>query len=546
MLHVARQTLQGSQSLALDPARMRIGPDGVADFFWPVSRERLGGFRDRLLTALNSEVTATRRRSEDEADLLQIALPGLLFRGMALFEALLVIDAAKRSSLDLLLPPSSFNLAPLLRGEAPREHPTDPRQRLRQVFPSEPAWRDAARFVWNRFRKRDIPIRSLSQVDPDRDILCASIQGAIPAHAAAVADRVVYCHPRGWFPNQGASPTPQEAAPLSEERLDAVVEALAEAATAFGNALPPFALDYLRDYLKDLTGLIRGHLDRLARKPHRLPKRLWLVTGINPWCRTLVCATRRAGGKAIGHEHGTGESWSRVCGDTALELDMLDGFVTYTEEGARRLREHAAGLDLPRREPCVIEPLAQRPRASRLAVARPRKDGDKPRVTVVTTFYRGDEMRYKPQPADIVSIDWHARLFAKLRAWDCQVQFRPHPEDSSAVHEIFAERMDIPSLGGTLTEAMAQSDLLIFDNPLSSAFADSLCSDLPIVLVDFGHSPFWRDTEDWLARRVTIVKGAFDAENRAVVDWEALRNAMGVAKDLGNTDFHDAFFGDLV
>ncbi|MCG8359112.1 MAG: hypothetical protein MI920_26405, partial [Kiloniellales bacterium] len=84
---------------------------------------------------------------------------------------------------------------------------------------------------------------------------------------------------------------------------------------------------------------------------------------------------------------------------------------------------------------------------------------------------------------------------------------------------------------------------LLFDLPLTSAFRDALRGDKPMVLVDFGQSTPADEARELLERRLPIVAGAFDAANRAQVDWEALRAALAAAPDLSDPAFFDDYFG---
>ena len=526
------------RTLCLDPARLRLSEDGVEGFLWPVGLAELTAFRDRLLGDLCGLVRGAQARDAAEADLLRIALPGLLYRAMTLFEAAAVIE---RAACRLEVPDRSGSLGPLLRGEAPRDYHLDPRRRLRAPFPRQPLWRRAARLLRNRVAASPVPRRAAWEIDASRGVVAASLQASIPAHIAASGERAVYCHPQDWFPPPGA--TSADLRPLDPGLLDDTLMAVERATAAFGLALPALASAHLRGYVGELTALARRHLERLAGKPRRLPRRLWLVSGVNPWARVLAMAVQRAGGEVTGHEHGTGESWAAACGDSLFEFDTLDRFVCYTEGNARRsLAQRDRG------------PLARHPGAeivglpdARTEIARHggrRAWPEQPKVLLVSTLYRADlHMRFKPAPADIVAADWQARLIGQLRRWGYAPLLRPHPEQGTGFPDGFAEQLAVPHIGGSFAEAQAQADILLFDLPLTSAIRDALRGDKPMVLVDFGQSTPADEARELLERRLPIVAGAFDAANRAQVDWEALRAALAAAPDLSDPAFFDNYFG---
>lgn len=513
---------------------MRFGADGLEPFWWPVAQAELLDFRDALHERLAALALGA---EESDGRLLRIAMPGLLYRAMALFEAAAAMERAAASGIEIETPRGGLSLGPLLRGEAPSDDALDPRNRLRRPFAPEPRWRAMARVLHNHWLGASIPRRRLFEIDPRRGVVTVALNPSIERMAAAEEGPVVYCHPREWF----STTAPDDGPACSAGFCDAVLDAVTRAALRADLIMPDLALVHLRGYVESITALARYNLERLLAKPRRLPRRLWMVSGVTQWARVLSTAVQLNGGEATGFEHGTGESWSARCGDTQFEFDVLDRFLCYSEETARRSRaQQDAGLRARAANSlCLPLPSGESRQEASGRSALPAR----PRVMLVSSLYRQDRfMRYKPALADPVAVDWQARLFGQLKRWGYEPQFRPHPDQREGLPD-FTEALAVPKATGGFAAALNEADILLFDLPLTSAWRDGLCAGKPVVLVDFGQSSLSPDALPLAERRMAILPAGFDEENRALVDWEALRAALESAPSLDDAEFVTRYFG---
>lgn len=527
-------SLQQSGTVCFDPARMRFGAEGLEPFWWPVAPGELVAFRDHLHERLAALARAAAPR---DGHYLRIAMPGLLYRAMALFEAAAVAERAAACGIRPETQSAGVSLRPLLQGEALSDEPMDPRRRMHRLFVPEPIWRGAVRVLRNRLVGGTIPRRRLFEIDPRRGVVTASLNRSIERLAAAEAGPVTYCHPRAWF----STIAPDDGPGCDGALREAVVEAVTEAAAARALSLPAQVTDHLDGYVAAFTALARHHVERLLAKPRRLPRRLWVGSGVSIWARTLIAAVQLNGGEASGFEHGTGESWAERCGDTCFEFDQLDRFVCFTEETARRSAAQQETVPLARDARCSLLalPVADRRAPAPMAGGLPAR----PRVLVVAAPYRQDRvMRYKSLLGDPVVADWQARLFGRLRAWGYEPLYRPHPEQREAPPD-FAGALAVPAVGGSFAAALEAADILLFDISLTSAWRDALRAGKPVVLVDFGQSSLSADARGLAERRMAIVEGGFDSRNRIALDWEALRAALERAPGLDDPSFVSQYFG---
>ena len=513
---------------------MPLSERGLEGFWWPLAQSELYGFRDRLHARL---ATLARTADPGDARLLRIAMPGLLYRAMTLFEASAVIERATAARIKIEPSRGGYSMGPLLRGEALSDDPADPRRRLMRPFAPEPVWRALARIAHNRLSHGPIARRRLFEIDARRSAITVAINPSIVRFAAAEAGPVIYCHPREWF----SQATPDDGPGCDRELREAVLEAITDASLQAGAALRADVVEHIDRYVEKGTALARHHLERLLSKPRRLPQKLWTVSGVTSWARVLATAVQLNGGEITGFEHGTGESWSRDCGDTLFEFDVLDRFVCYTPEAARRSglqqREGIRGRD----QDCRMDFLPPQAVAPRATSARPMPT--KPRVMLISTLYRLDQfMRYKAALADPVVVDWQARLIKTLSDWGYEPLYRPNPEQTGDL-PAFGETFGVVTVAGRFEEALERADILLFDIPLTSAWRDALQAGKPVVLVDFGQSSLARECQALAERRMAVVQAGFDEANRATLDWEALRAALDRAPTLADPGFVTDYFG---
>jgi hypothetical protein len=75
-------------------------------------------------------------------------------------------------------------------------------------------------------------------------------------------------------------------------------------------------------------------------------------------------------------------------------------------------------------------------------------------------------------------------------------------------------------------EVMGEADLFLFDWSHSTTFWKALCTDRPVVYVDFGLSGFAPGVSPLIERRCRVVPATYDSNNLPQVDASALADAI--------------------
>lgn len=528
-----------SQEVMLDPAKAAITGDGVADFCWPLSLDSLTALRDSFVPKLVSALRTAREQQQEGAVPAVLLSHHIVTEVMAVFQAVALSNSL--SGRTVTWPAQSRLWRAFSEGTVPQPAPLVGRLRkgpkhrgplLQRIAPL--ARRIAARRTAGHLHfKTDCPrggTVSTRFTDP-----------LILFHAATRDAAVTHVHHSYWFSAVPAEkPKHISIAPsLPKSILDAVADAFA----GQGESLNDLARDYLEDYLMTTILLVDIHLDRLRKGKLSLPQELWTGSAGNIWDRILRQATREAGGKVTGHDHATGSGHFQNPWNYFLEFVALDSFATdhpAKADAARRQADPSLLLEdgLPDIQAIVVP--RQTTSSHRSASGRPSGTGPK-RVMYVSTLYTGETLHLLPLPADMVVLDWQARLLAKLSSWGFEVLHKPHPEGPAPPAKLAGfsgyRRLDAP-----FESVWNEADLLLFDYPSSTTFGFALRTTKPLVLIDAGQFDWLPPAARDLGQRCAMVPARFDHDNRMRVDWQVLREATERAPLLADdTAFREHF-----
>jgi len=531
-------------NVVLDVERMTITPHGLKDFVWPLTRKEVLAMRDTILPPL---VYAARGHSEADGELLSIVLPHFIKEAMELYQA----HALCRRFSDLgyrpIVPAQSCLLPALATGIAPSSSP------FLESLLSGPSRAErwswippALRRIWRSVPWNGLSLSGLRSIDPKCDIVALQASPLINCHARAESDIVKYSSLKDWFnPLDGWSERSISRLVTSTATINAAMDTVKIGFAAGNEKLPDYLASYLRAWLVKATGLARCHLSTLLQQPDRLPRRLWTGTGGSIWARILRHAARRLGGVVTGHDHGVGTGHLVSSYPTLVEFESCDTFVTFTRAQATALQRGLRDdLLIPTKAPEIIAlPSCCRPAAltkiqerksrTRLSVIR--------KVMYPSSFYNGERMHFGVRIPDPVAVDWEGRLFSHLGAWNYKVLHKPHPHSVALPPAAFQSRLGVRILSEPFERVIDQADVLIFAQPQSTAFVTALTSDKPIVFVDLGLFKWVPEAYEMLKRRCRVVRGWFDKENRAQVNWDELREAIEESRDLKDPSFVETY-----
>ena len=279
----------------------------------------------------------------------------------------------------------------------------------------------------------------------------------------------------------------------------------------------PFFERSLLEAARDITAI---------REVGSLPAYVWIgSSGYYP-SRLVAQEVRRRGGHVTSFEHGWGAGCESVAELLTFgDLPFVDSYVAYTSASAAKLAAHSAnGLALPGKTTTYLASRGD-PFMKRLPLRRNGTRAGRTRVLYAPTITLGLRQMTPPLPADPIYLNWQFDLCEALAAMPVDFTCQPHPEGffRNRLHPLNAMPY---AAGRPFEDLIGDTDVFIFDWMQSTTFGSALCSDRPIILLDFGTRPFDAETEVAIRRRCRVIQVSFDEFNRPVVPVDVLRDAV--------------------
>jgi hypothetical protein len=302
----------------------------------------------------------------------------------------------------------------------------------------------------------------------------------------------------------------------------------------------------------ELASATARHLCRLAARDlsavrrMRLPKRIWGASGGRWSNRIVTLEILRRGGEATRFDHGGGRGLNVFpCWPAALDFPTATRFVMATDGLAARLRAQGANELTPADRPVEIVGHRGDPTFGRLPRAISRSRPARPRVLYASGVLRGFRQTVPAQLPDVLYLDWQFRLVAALRRLAIDLVFRPYPGGAfgGAAHPIAAL---VPAAERSFEALLNEVDVVVLDQPHSTTFYSAVCTDRPLVLLDFGAPFFDSAAQPLVAARCAVLQARYDARNRPTIDEAALAEAvLGGPRRADPTSFRALLAGEL-
>ena len=275
-----------------------------------------------------------------------------------------------------------------------------------------------------------------------------------------------------------------------------------------------------------LLAVARQTLTAFRNMPS-LPTELWSATGGHWAARALGLEVIRRGGIVRRFEHGSEAGMIDVVEPIALtELAVSTHFVLPTEAMQNNLAKTRARDLVSGYRNVTLEHAYGDPKIRALQSRKHKPGtGSKPRLLYGPTILTGFRALVPPLLPDPIHLDWQYRLVRQLQNMSIDLVLRPHPESYplGQPHRLST----LAALDSRPYEdCIAGADVFLFDYEQSTTFYEALCTDRPVVLIDFGNALFTDEVRAMLEKRCRIVKASFDDRNRPQIDPKELEDAI--------------------
>ena len=309
------------------------------------------------------------------------------------------------------------------------------------------------------------------------------------------------------------------------------------------------------DRYKRLQRLIvskaRAYFDRAVRdlaavkQIQNFPDSIWTASGGRWPGRVLSIEAMRRGCRIVRFDHSGGRGIHRFPAWAAV-LDMYCSSVLNlaTEPLVGHLKGQGVHELLPKDRQCQLRGRNGEPKFKQLDTSRLKQSGERRRVVYASGKLRGLLQTVPAQLPDVVYLDWQMRIVEQLKKLPIDLVCKPHPEGIQA-----GQPHPLSSVGdvrsGRFEDLIPEADIFVMDVPHSTTFFEALCTDRPIVFMDFGTPFFDPKVRPAIERRCRVIETELDEHNRPIVDFKELEDAICGGSDYADpTEFRELFVGN--
>ena len=300
------------------------------------------------------------------------------------------------------------------------------------------------------------------------------------------------------------------------------------------DVLIPLAEGLSEPWLSRLCSLFEARLiptvnricdDLLAiRNISNLPLNIWTGSGSQYVARIIASEVMRRGGSVTGFDHGGVTAISQAQPLTAVgELMIADRFCVGTARWADLLKRSEALALVSPFDSCKVihsngEPTFRNACVNN--VVRSRR-----RVLYVGHPYRALRQFAISGTPDVLYWDFQSRVAQYLSELSIDLTCKPHPEG-----HFVGQKNPIETIAPTsylpFEDHLKDTDVFVFDAPTSTTFAEALCTNCPVVLLERGHYPFNPEIDNEIKNRCRIVPCQVDERNRIWPNLQILEDSI--------------------
>jgi hypothetical protein len=509
-----------------------VGPDGVKDFYWPISLIEKNAMRDSLLAGICQMAKSKSPQEKGERNIFSSVSQLVAREHLRLVFMIVVSQRTRRQGKEPVWPAGETDCEAIWNGQPPKIESSPIIKHLRTGPQRTSGLRRFALRLKYDTAFNGFGFSTIRSRNPSEDVYACHITQVMEAHARTTRQTVKHTAFDEWF-EPISSDRSYSSHGLSEALMEEIYENLTRVFEQLDEAVPSWLSRYNKAFVGRVSSLARIHLNRLESRCKDLPRELWTGTGAYVWARLLRHAVRRAGGIVVGHEHGTGECIINYFNTkTFSDLESADRFVTFNSNQRAWLEEMIDEKFLvPNSHPTIEVPSYEdnfRLYAGKELKGHRKMDRTNKSKTImyVGPIYCGFRPRLSHHNCDPVMVDWQARLFTKLASWNCDVLIKPHPEGEQRPPAQFYDFPRVKFIEGPFESVWNKADMLIFDWKTTTAFSTAMSTGLPIIMVDFSFENFTPEMQKLVEDHCKIVEGTHDEDNRLHVDWRELKEAI--------------------
>lgn len=547
-------TTEHLQPFELDILKMSVTEDGVDNYCWPVSNNDRIHFSQNLMQAYH-DIILKMGHDNPAVTPYKILCMKFINEAVAIFWGDMLREGFKEARLSPQIP-DRFRYWPYLFNKK-----TPPQPPFPEVLKRGPNANNAARQFFTfakfkrvlkflRFQKGGLRVDGMKVTPITPKILQDNIIStqripSIKTHTEYINEDIVFCRSNRWFSPIEEDEREKARADFKSDFIKEIMNAIKGFYKDNNIKFEPHSQDYLETFLFESALSISIHYNRLLASPESIPKRLWTGSGGNVWDKMLRLAVLKNGGDVTGHDHGAGLGHVNNPIIGMVELWGCTKFISFNKNQAEELKKNDTSKHrLDGKLPEILG--LQKINSGDTTKIFPKFLDPNQKIKnifILADIYDGDRGRYGLYSPDIMHLDWHIRLAKQLKNWGYDVTIKIHPETPILPPPIFKETLGVHIETEPLENIMEQADMFLFDHIYTTAFRHALSTNVPMTVVDLHGHPWTETGKSLITKRTSFIDATYNAVNRPVMDWDALKQAIEEAPTkCNNHEFYNYYY----
>jgi hypothetical protein len=520
--------------LWINPAEHLRNTKGEPSFFWPVSRGSLIDVCYEFQNSVNQLIVAKDKFQSNDRHVLRLLTYELLRDVLVFFQWGKYFQHSEENKIKIHHSSKYESIKALVSSqEIPLKNPTF--EKLKKGMKKPPviplffrALYDSFEFQGPIYRKR------LHDIKTYKDIVAFTSNPFMDLCARQFQDeKIKRCSIWEWFYLiQSDRDLINESDPIQRNMLESVISIIEN---IFENHHVHFSYElrcYFEKWMDVGSRLVRFYYLR-AKNQFQIPRIFWFGSTNNVFTRIIRQAVSENGGTNVGFDHGRGMGLHISMIEMGYVFDLCEEYYSYSP-----LLTHALSScekEIKNLLPFRTQPLKflsnQKVFLSPPANLKKEKTRNNSIMYLSRIYFNENSSGVHCHASNYVYLDWQTRIIEKFKAWGESLLYKGHPESFFPVDQVFGEKYDLPIINGYIENNFEKAGLYIFDF-ISSPFRVLAYTKNPIIFIDFGMGIISEPIRKVLQKRCVIVKGYYDENNRAQIDWDELRGAIQAARNM--------------
>lgn len=501
-----------SSSYNFDISTRKYNETGILGFYWPISYRDRRCFADEYLRSVKKFFADLNETEQEDANILRLLQSHLFVICATIAQSSHLHSDADQNSITY---PKAR--AQCWSSSSTKEWLNNYEKKLFSNL-DEPQWKRFARYVkyFMRLGKiRAFPLHWSSKKFP-------IITGNSPLLELYLEEKeihtVSYISYSEWFYTLSQSEQDIDVSPIEDALIEKYIACVPEIC---GQKISSEDLIALKDFIRNVSRQIKLYLYRFNKNPNMIPN-IFLSGSMGMLLNGIIgLSVKNNGGKVINFDHGYScNIWSNST--TALvETQISHEFYTFSPYSAKAVKNNISHYCFSNTPPQIYY---YQPKEKHSVIVNKKTNNKEKTIMFVQALFIGDQGELDPIMPDVVAADWQVRLFHHIRSLGYNIILKPHPLSGTQLPDKVIKDLNIHIVDEPFEKICMEADILMFDYALSTTFHLGMLTNKPMIYFHFSDSSYPEKLQTDLDKRIEIVNGFYDDNNRAQIHWETLIN----------------------